>query len=531
MRTTARAMVCAAVLAAVSAASAQVAPVGGGNVLDANTGVGSGGVNSPVARESGINGQLYINGQVTGLGSFRGRVGYFPSDQLRLRLPSAGLVDFRRESVGLPNVLSGPTFVTRPYFDRSVTALTAGDIAAGRNAPGTNLPRGSLGLPQARQLYEELAAEYKSIGASQMTVPPLTPSASLGHGGVRPTEGATDGRKTGASGRVDEFGRTRPEDDAVLARELWDFQRLNRPMDGRLDMRIESLLSRPGEQPREGAEDGLPPGQDEPPASETTERETARGSARTGSPGSSLRVAPAPGENADAFLDVMAALRRSRVETGTTAEARTLAAGRADGATTRPAGRIVETDASGVVIRSLAGLDRGLFNLHMAKGQERLKAGRFYDAVEEFHLAEMSEPRNPLALMGMCAGRLGAGEPVAAGDNLYDALKLFPPLMETRLDLLRLMDTAIIERRMAELDRLLQEDKDGVQPRLALLAAYAGHSLGQEFLAKSAARKLQRSAAGDKLLLAFAEFILTGRRAGQDAQAGPAGSAATAPAR
>lgn len=524
MKTTARALIYAVVLAAAQAASGQVAPVGGGNVLDANTGVGSGGINSPVARDTGLNGQLLINGQVTGLGSFRGRVGYFPSDQLRLRLPSAGLVDFRRESVGLPNVLAGPTFITRPYFDRSVTALNAGDIAAGLNAPGTNMPHSSLGLPQARQLYEELAAEYKSIGGSGMTVPPLTPLPGVGQVGVRPTDRATDVRRGGAAGGVDEFGRARPEEDAALARDLWDFQRLNRPMDERLDMRIEGLLSRPDEKPGRGAEEVLPAGQDDamPPESAG---QAARGS-WSRLPGAAARVAPSAGPNADAFLDVMAALRRSHAEAATVGAA----AVAADGAMAKPAGRIVETDASGVVIRSLAGLDRGLFNVHMARGQEGLKAGRFYDAVEEFHLAGLSEPRNPLALMGMCVGRLGAGEPGAAADNLYDAMALFPPIMEPRLDLLRLMNAGVLERRMAELDRLIQDDKDDTRPRLVMLAAYAHHSLGHEFLAKSAARKLQRSAAGDKLLLAFAEFVLTGRRVGQDPP-GPAGSTATAPAR
>jgi len=93
------------------------------------------------------------------------------------------------------------------------------------------------------------------------------------------------------------------------------------------------------------------------------------------------------------------------------------------------------------------------------------------------------------------------------------------------------VDSRMIERRMAELDSLLQEDKDDAHPKLVLLAAYARHSLGQEFLAKTAAAKLRRSAGGDKLLLAVAEFLLTGRRAGRDAQAAPERSATTAPAR
>ncbi len=513
MSATARAITCAVVLATASAAGSQVVPIGGGNALDANMGVGSGGVNSPVAPDLRLNGQLYINGQVTGLGRFHGRVGYFPSDQLRLQLPSAGLVGFRRESVGLSNVLSGPTYTARPYYDRSVTALNAGAIAAGLNAPGTNVPPSALGSPQARQLYEELAAEYRSVSTSQTVVPSLAPSASVVGTGHAPSVGGMDrGERAGPGGPVtDEFGRSRLEDEDALAHDLWQFQRLNRPMDERLNLRIETLLDRPGEKNPDEI------GRTAPPAEERGEPSGAVGRAGRGEPA-------LPGTNADAFLDVMAALRRRREETKTTLTV-------PQAATTRPAARIVEADAAGVVIHSLAGLGQGLFNLHMARGQERLKAGRYYDALDEFHLAAVAEPRNPLALVGMCVARLGAGEPAAAGEMLYGAMRLFPPLMETRLDLLRLVDSRMIEQRMAELDSLLQEDKDDAHPKLVLLAAYARHSLGQEFLAKTAAAKLRRSAGGDKLLLAVAEFLLTGRRAGRDAQAAPERSATTAPAR
>ncbi len=513
MSATARAITCAVVLAAASVAWSQVVPVAGGNALDANTGVGSGGANSPVAPDLRLNGQLYINGQVTGLGRFHGRAGYYPSDQLRLQLPSAGLVGFRRESVGLSNVLSGPTFTARPYYDRSTTALNAGAIAAGLNAPGTNVPQSALGSPQARQLYEELAAEYRSVSTSQV----VTPSAGVvGTGQMPAVRGMDRGERATAGGLVtDEFGRSRLEDEDVLARDLWQFQRLNRTADERLDLRIETLLDRAGEKSQDATGRSVP----RPDARTAGERgEPAGAKGRAG------RDEPAPpGTNADAFLDVMTALRRRREEAKTTLTVPL--------PTTRPAPRIVETDAVGVVIHSLAGLDQGLFNLHMARGQERLKAGRYYDAMDEFHLAAVAEPRNPLALLGMCVARLGAGEPAASGEMLYRAMQMFPPLMETRLDLLRLVDSQTIERRMAELDRLLQEDKDDTQPKLVLLAAYARHSLGQTFLAKAAAGKLRRSAGGDKLLLTTAEFLLTGRRAGQDSHAAGENPATTAPAR
>ena len=97
-----------------------VLPAGGqvrrsqeGSELDANYRVGSGGRNIPITPQR-IDSQLYVNGQVSGLGSFQGRVGYFPADELRLNLPSAQLGDFRRQSVGLSDIVRGNPFAPSP---------------------------------------------------------------------------------------------------------------------------------------------------------------------------------------------------------------------------------------------------------------------------------------------------------------------------------------------------------------------------------------------------------------------------------
>ncbi len=53
------------------------ARVNQGNVLDANPGVGTGGVNTEVAPTNAMDTQLVVGNQVTGLAGFRGNVPYY----------------------------------------------------------------------------------------------------------------------------------------------------------------------------------------------------------------------------------------------------------------------------------------------------------------------------------------------------------------------------------------------------------------------------------------------------------------------
>ena len=82
----------------VSSAAAQTA-LGGGNVLDNNLGVGSGGINQP--RSAGANFRarnLIMTGDVIGGRGFRGSVGYTAEDDFRGRLGTNDLFDFRADS-------------------------------------------------------------------------------------------------------------------------------------------------------------------------------------------------------------------------------------------------------------------------------------------------------------------------------------------------------------------------------------------------------------------------------------------------
>ena len=114
MSTTLRAISAAVAVAGLAgAAGGQLRPVAGGRALDANFQVGSGGWNTTVRSPLGVSSQLYVDGQVTGLGNFRGTVGYNAPNQLHMTVPSAALSDFERRSVGISEVMGGAGYEAR----------------------------------------------------------------------------------------------------------------------------------------------------------------------------------------------------------------------------------------------------------------------------------------------------------------------------------------------------------------------------------------------------------------------------------
>ncbi len=118
----------------VSAAGGQVAQRNVGQALDANPQIGSGGFNTVTGGADGVNSQLFVTGQVTGLRSFRGNIGYFAPDQLQMNVPSAGLSDFNRRSAGV-GIIVGGGYVASPYYDRSATVFGVRGITGGYTAP------------------------------------------------------------------------------------------------------------------------------------------------------------------------------------------------------------------------------------------------------------------------------------------------------------------------------------------------------------------------------------------------------------
>ena len=218
-------IVFAALILAIAEAGGQVAPTQTGRALDANYQIGSGGYNAIRRGLGGINSQLYVTGQVSGLRSFRGSVGYFAANELRLDLPSAGLDDFRRQSASVRQALAGGTYLPAAYFRRTQTSFGLRGIAAGLTIPGSDVPiRSTVSASQVRSLYAGATARYESLVELPAARGALAvPLAQPAQGKIRLIERPSAKSIVLAPSRgASFFSVLRDEDRQTLARELYE---------------------------------------------------------------------------------------------------------------------------------------------------------------------------------------------------------------------------------------------------------------------------------------------------------------------
>jgi len=164
-----------------------------------------------------------------------------------------------------------------------------------------------------------------------------------------------------------------------------------------------------------------------------------------------------------------------------------------------------------LVIHSLAGRNKDIFNRFMTEAQTLMSRGQYYDAAARFSSAAVANPQNPLSQMGAALAMFGAGEPVSAAFRLRRAMEIFPPIMEVQMAVAEMMNAATFANRLDELDGLLGEQTPSDSPMLLLLATYMHASAGQEDHAKAYAQRLA-DVASDALMSAYAQFVLTGKR-------------------
>jgi Flp pilus assembly protein TadD len=184
-----------------------------------------------------------------------------------------------------------------------------------------------------------------------------------------------------------------------------------------------------------------------------------------------------------------------------------------------------------IVIHSLAGRGRDLANRNMTEAEQRLKAGKFYEASDAYEMAASLNLRNPLPHVGRALALLGAGEPASAAAEIRAALDVFPPLMEARMDLGGMMNLAVLRSRLAELDARLKQSEPEADSLLPFLACYLHYQVDDTDQAKTYANQIRSGDSKNKMVKAFAEFVLTGHRPRSQAQTQPASAPATAPAK
>ena len=495
-----------------SGALGQIVPVQGGRALDSNYRIGSGRINSQTPRRTTFSSQMYITGQVRGLGAFKGTVGYHAGNQLRMTVPSADLSDFRRQSVGLDDVLTGQTYRPREYLDRSTTALGLGGITSGLTAPGTNAP--AAGYAEAlvpRKTFDDAMSDFRPLlgkrPGNAISVD-IQPAIRL-DAAAAPRVVAPSGFRTGVI-RPEAFGSpelavftvSRPSRRNEVDAELQELERLADDDISRIDSRVRGPVV---VQPAGGAEGPQSP---------------------SGLGGAG--VADKAAVESDVFLKLIYLLQKQHLDSSGKSESTEPVepAGGAD-MKLKPLGprpnsiELVEQGLRGeLVFNTLAGKGADVYDSAMRKGEKQLGEGNFYNAANQYRLAVEVSPQNPIPRLGLSVALFGAGESLGAALQLRRAMEMFPPVMVTRLKVIRKIPSEQLKVRLDLISKRLEGRKGtNVDPQLAMLAAYMHYGAGEKYVAEQCALKLKGAAEDDeldpahaKLYAAYATYVLTGKR-------------------
>ncbi|MCD4824753.1 MAG: hypothetical protein K8S55_09100 [Phycisphaerae bacterium] len=505
-----------------------------GRLLDASLEYGSGGINSAVPTN-------YVNTHISSLTESRGLSGFSGrapnlSRSLRVRDISGGISTFRQQSLGgAYSSRSGNLY--RPQemkYDNPLTrTLHTRDIVRAESIGRLPLPKNvTRNNKIANKLFVDATVDYKSF----MPVNARVTGRELGLGRDDPRHAIQnqlihkfESHDIAQRGGDELFGVLRQEDRAKLARELSEFRDEDKAdkveadqqaVDAQVDARIGEPLE--AETGKELVERLRKPGEPR----ETEDARDSRDKRKLRPDRMSTSTPDIPGENQDVFFDLLLKLQEQKRQ-DREAEAKAKEAAKAEAqdairelpdeepspaetalpyrirqeSRLEPSERFVEVDAKKhLIIHNLAGTSKDLFNRYMNRAKKDLLAGRSYQASRWYELATMVRPKNPLAYLGGCLSTFAAGEWFTASRRLQAAVELFPPLMETKLNIPKLMPAKTFRTKLAALENWIAtiNEKD---VQLLFMAAFLQHNDGNDNGARRHAKTILEVEKSDRQLI------------------------------
>lgn len=503
------AMLAAGFLAATSA-RAQVRPVQGGNALDANPLTGSAGYNAARPTTAGINGNLIMSGNVSAGKSFQGYSPIQNSNTLMTNIPSAGLGNFVRDSVGLPTITSGQNnYVAQPYFNPSSTAVSTGIV---QNQ--VLLPRQVTGTFSVNQ------------NQGQMPVMPIIGIVSPDQLAPQPFYAAPYWQPAGT-------GLFRPDVTAVTSGNPLEPYSLSSPVE------VSGMTTVPPKPSTPQAEAGkavLPPESPltlliKPELSEVPNAGplTAQPSKAGGTPGANLALLPnapnTPTESPGAAMGSVTGTLESEVPgaapqlpgtTGAPETSSTLLTAMqrhakaiqelinpaapkqlspVEAAARTPADKLLllspnltaaqrqtarmniqEQEAAQLVearlkapIQTMAGARRTRIDQMFGRAEELMRQGQYYQASHMYGTIAAVTPDNPLAWMGESNALLAAGDYLGAYKALEQSIQRFPQVLQFNFDLPSLVgNREVLDVRRSEIEHTLAGRPNDYQLRFLL---------------------------------------------------------------
>lgn len=532
----------AAVCLLVSGAFGQMQVGSQGHALDASSLSGSGGYNTRVPSNYLKNTHMSSVTESRGLSGFHGHVPTL-SSSLQCGISTGGVDKFIRQSVGV-STLSSPQKLYNPkdtfYIDPMKATLRTGQIlqAEGRGViprPGHANPQSSRAMDK---MYVNAMSEYAPImpqanklamAGQALSAQPIGKPLSAVYG--RPDSDLAKKAELDhiiQRGGDSLYGVMNSGDRRNIAEEIRDFDK-DLPAYNQPQHPVDALH----EQVPEGSESGKSRfGEPIVARAELTKKSdtTPQGLENrriVASQTSSWRSLPT--ENQDSYTDLLVALRGRRnaekrketiglkgKESGEKGEKEKLDMSKpAEGV--RPAVKLpgykknIElTKDNQIIIHGFTGKSIDVFSQYMNKARESLGNGLYYQAARQYDLAAIAKSQNPMPQLGGCLAYFGAGEWESSARKLAAALNIFPPLVETRLDLPEFLSNDDLKANFAELETWIQNTSK--KPTLVLLATYIAHNLGDETAAQKYAAMLKDQNDAPAIFHAFADYVLTGKR-------------------
>ncbi|NLF30094.1 MAG: hypothetical protein GX591_04305 [Planctomycetes bacterium] len=430
-------------------------------------------------------GNLTVTGQVTGGFAFRGTVPYAGVNELRLRLPSETIDTFGRDAMSLERLQSGNLYGPQPYTPPSRATYMLRQAARSTYAfdpvTGSVTATGGAGVILPRPQQSELVRDYAFA--------PILSQEDLARVVSRSDRTAITPVGDAPLSAVTTVDQDRPGTSALFGMiQETQRQRLAETM---LELKA-----------REDQGAGLDEETDaEAPADEMEDAE---------------------GRPENTFADLLTRLARTEpggmqpgdLRPGAAAPSGSLEQLDTDPsarpAARQPTGSLAVSLGGNVVVRDLAGTGGGLFNRYMSQGDDLLRAGRFYQAASAYSRAQLIHEFNPLAALGAGLAYLGAGESHRASYQLGRGVRLFPDLVQVRIDLDALVGAEVIDRRAGEVRDLLGETVEPGDLPLVFLLTFIHANRGNADEARRWASELAPLAAGDSRLADYAAAILGG---------------------
>lgn len=505
-----------------------------GRMLDANPSVYGGRTNAAVP--SGLPRDTSIGSisRSRGLSGFSGNLPTL-NNELGLSVHTNGVDRFRQQSVGVQDAVRGGPGLYRPqtetYYSPLTTTLKPSDITQANEVRQVPMPsRVSEVQNVANKMYVDAMADYKPFTGQRQT---QLPYQSLGLGTEAQQNQTTkalqraEGLGLASQGGQELFGMLQEDDRARLAREL---HALNQgddpglfepttetdPNDRRVQARVEGRLGEPV-----GRNLGQPIGQPDQADPLAAASQPGQESSDTYAPGRgvepfSLTAKPPsqtrrigeqeiPPQNQDVFMDLLVGFRQ-RQQQGDSTDA----TAQPDETTQEGDDQAVEVQGPQIIVHNLAGAGQDPFNRFMRRGRALMQQGRYYQALRQYELASMTRSQNPLGYLGESLASFMAGEWFNSSAQLRRALTMFPPLIETKLDIANLIPPKEFDARLKNLDKWIASVPN--QPSLLFLSAWLSFNAGDQKVAADKARELLKRDDIDKFIRTFSEYIVTGKK-------------------